>query len=340
VGQYKNRVPFLMKLHEGLPHIPASISAYQMLMEYETRRFEVLGVSSVDTPLEIYRGIVSELHQGIRWVRSGLPVFQLSTDVLSALLLTDSSNVDPEDVRAPFPVFAVTVPSGFWYLDDENGCRSEATTVWVHAYDSIHKTVVPTTAGDRTVLGTLRHPHVKLINLQLCAGGLTLYERREMIGPTTVLRDWLNNDAPDVRRPVLDITETDVERGYRRTIRRLYVNLCLYLSEHRARRVPRKELTKKQRRRSDTQVSPEVYVVGSEIRIQPEIVTAAKAWVSACTKDRGTWRVHKRFCVRGHFRNQVHGPARSLRSRIWIAPFWKGTGPRLGHLYNLSERDL
>lgn len=30
------------------------------------------------------------------------------------------------------------------------------------------------------------------------------------------------------------------------------------------------------------------------------------------------------FIVRGHWRNQVHGPGRQHRKRIWIEPFWKG----------------
>lgn len=30
------------------------------------------------------------------------------------------------------------------------------------------------------------------------------------------------------------------------------------------------------------------------------------------------------FIVRGHWRNQVHGPGRAGRKRIWIEPFWKG----------------
>lgn len=30
------------------------------------------------------------------------------------------------------------------------------------------------------------------------------------------------------------------------------------------------------------------------------------------------------FVVRGHWRNQAHGPKRSLRRKQWIEPFWKG----------------
>lgn len=31
-----------------------------------------------------------------------------------------------------------------------------------------------------------------------------------------------------------------------------------------------------------------------------------------------------RYSVRGHWRNQPHGPARSLRKLMWIQPYWKG----------------
>lgn len=30
------------------------------------------------------------------------------------------------------------------------------------------------------------------------------------------------------------------------------------------------------------------------------------------------------FLVRGHWRQQAHGPGHSLRKPIWIEPFWKG----------------
>ena len=36
------------------------------------------------------------------------------------------------------------------------------------------------------------------------------------------------------------------------------------------------------------------------------------------------WKLRARFTVRGHWRNQAHGPGRALRMRKWIAPFWKG----------------
>jgi hypothetical protein len=41
-------------------------------------------------------------------------------------------------------------------------------------------------------------------------------------------------------------------------------------------------------------------------------------------KRAGGGHISVQFLVRGHWKNQVHGPKRSLRKRIWIKPFWKG----------------
>ncbi len=41
-------------------------------------------------------------------------------------------------------------------------------------------------------------------------------------------------------------------------------------------------------------------------------------------KKRGGGSPTVQFLVRGHWRQQAHGPARSLRKTLWIQPFWKG----------------
>ena len=52
--------------------------------------------------------------------------------------------------------------------------------------------------------------------------------------------------------------------------------------------------------------------------------------VNLPSSDRGiasgesAYSISKTFSVRGHFRNQAHGPGRSLRKVIWIEPFVKG----------------
>jgi hypothetical protein len=45
------------------------------------------------------------------------------------------------------------------------------------------------------------------------------------------------------------------------------------------------------------------------------------------------------FLVRGHWKNQAHGPQLSLRKRIWIQPFWKGGEETRVLLRNYVVRD-
>jgi hypothetical protein len=41
-------------------------------------------------------------------------------------------------------------------------------------------------------------------------------------------------------------------------------------------------------------------------------------------KHKGGGAPKVQFLVRGHWRQQAHGPGRSLRTPKWIKPFWKG----------------
>lgn len=53
--------------------------------------------------------------------------------------------------------------------------------------------------------------------------------------------------------------------------------------------------------------------------------------VTATVRDfvRGVGRdsPHVTTLVRGHWRQQTHGPKHSLRRTQWIEPFWRGDGP-------------
>lgn len=68
-----------------------------------------------------------------------------------------------------------------------------------------------------------------------------------------------------------------------------------------------------------------IYIVGKNIVADEFYHHEKKA--SAETRE-----IMVRFRVRGHWRNQVCGPERMERKRIWIRPFWKG--PSLSDLIN------
>lgn len=59
--------------------------------------------------------------------------------------------------------------------------------------------------------------------------------------------------------------------------------------------------------------------VGRTVKLAPQIRALLKEG-----RQGKSWKLGHRFIVRGHWRNQAHGPQRSLRMRKWIEPFWKG----------------
>ncbi len=118
-------------------------------------------------------------------------------------------------------------------------------------------------------------------------------------------------------------------------IKRVLANLALWVSEQgRGRRAPRgKRYTRRSRSMGQ---SVQVWDLGGEIDIRPELVDAARDLDSSAGR---VWQARNRFAVRGHFRNQACGLARQSRKRIWIAPHWKGPelGARLARTYSARE---
>jgi hypothetical protein len=69
------------------------------------------------------------------------------------------------------------------------------------------------------------------------------------------------------------------------------------------------------------------YVLGSDVRVQFDCRDA----VAACARGERKNAPTVQWIVRGHWRNQPHGPGRTERKRMWIQPYWKGPedAPRL-----------
>jgi len=82
---------------------------------------------------------------------------------------------------------------------------------------------------------------------------------------------------------------------------------------------------------------PRVWLVGKDVKIRPELLEAARSGGTT----RAAFEIHSRFVVRGHWRNQPHGPAHQLRRRQWIQPHWKGpeAGPQLVRAYSVETKE-
>lgn len=279
---------------------------------------------------EAFRNEMLNLQANVWWERSGLPVFRITESLLAALLLTDSDNVIASDVHFPFNTFMISLPPDFWDLEGLDGSRYPIAMVKVHSYLS-H--VFP---GDTEFRECL------MISI-LAVDGTILWDRLTWPHKGQPFGGWFDNLDVNYQTTV-DPTETKLQFN----MRRVAVNLALYIAERGKGRKQVKPQSRKQRKRSSKRRAMfagssnlEVWTLGHEITLDREVIDAARASVSLDAADQKQWRIKKRFVRRGHHRNQPHGPGRSLRKLIWIAPHWVGPkqGERIAHLYTDGKED-
>lgn len=120
-------------------------------------------------------------------------------------------------------------------------------------------------------------------------------------------------------------------------VRNLVSNFLLWLEAtggHRAHKQDKIPPRLAEKRARSGETWPREWVFGRGVTIAPEMKRAA-----AERQGVAGWKVRARFIVRGHWRNQAHGPGRTQRTRKWIQPFWKGPKGEAAwsHLYVAKE---
>lgn len=179
-------------------------------------------------------------------------------------------------------------------------------------------------------LGVEGLPYTK-IHVWEAAGSLSIHANDGVHGFVTIvpLHDlaWaVVEDLPD--------SDDDVDRRARRTILQIVFGLLAYTSAVEGALTRREPERRKPKRasRSPQPAAPGVvqWEVGRDVHLDPRLVQAARGGSREIAL-----RIKHRFIVRGHYRMQAHGPARSLRTARWIAPFWKGPeeGAKIIHTY-------
>jgi hypothetical protein len=66
-----------------------------------------------------------------------------------------------------------------------------------------------------------------------------------------------------------------------------------------------------------------LYELGADVSIDRDLRDAARI-ASSSGSDPQRWILQKRFIVRGHWKQQAHGPGRTERKLIFVEPYWKG----------------
>lgn len=270
-------------------------------VEYEINRIDGSGRAKYTILAGVASHAGTALHGRwcLAWASAGYNVFELGNDFTAAMLLTDPRAIDFDALRLPFPAILVTIPDRF------------AVGVEGGHYTKIHLGHVD---GAWQIYAT---DGVRVLDARLAEG-------KEF--------SWDAIDRLDRAIGDETILEADADVAARRTIAHVAFGMLAYVTATERALEPRPDAAPPNRRTGapTTEKRPTTWAVGRTIRIAPELVRVARAGTREVAL-----RLKNRWIVRGHYRDQPHGPGRAERRRIWIEPFWKGPedGAALVHTY-------
>lgn len=236
------------------------------------------------------------------WAREGYNVFDLSPDFVAAMLLTDPSEIDLPALKLPFSGMLFMIPDGFAI-----GAEGLSyTKIHVAATDDSRSRGEEDTKEKRPAILIYASDGMHLLS--------TVVARADLSWSTL-------EELPD------DV-ELDADKEARKTIQRVVLGAIAYATAVDRAITDRFPAAKKKKVRDQPSIAH--WTIGRTIQIDPELVRVARSGSREIA-----FRIKSRFIVRGHYRNQAHGPARSLRSSRWIAPHCRGPeeGARLVHTY-------
>jgi hypothetical protein len=331
--------PIVAELHQ----LVAEVTQMRSKLHTHEQTFEQI-INAVPVPGHEKRNADERWHGDIgrwclAWARHGYNVFDLSPDFTAAMLLTDARELDIAMIRLPFRGILMLIPDGF------------AKGIEGSSYTKIHLTEIPraditqlSVANEVTDLIKNMTPASKLKLLDNV--GRSLDDRpRSLIGrpkadpddtaihihasdgahvlDTLIERKGLTWDAFDA---LPDEVADDADRAARHTLRQIVFGTLAYVSAVTT-ELERPRFPPRPAGRKETATRWEI---GRTIKLDGNLVRAVRGGAREVA-----YRLKHRHIVRGHYRNQAHGPARALRTMKWIMPFWKGPqdGAELVHTY-------
>jgi len=280
--------------------LPSDSYTRRFLERYFMRNEPLSGKESI----EIYR-----LFATAKWYSVGCPAVTLERNLAASLMVTETADELVDAVMPPWDCFMVRLPAD---LVEEG--HIEFTHLLVHRHIRTLKPV------NGAVLES--HPVVEYLeNLNGLAWGFyglssgDDYSAR--IDKLAVLLGKEQGEYFDFESLTI---EPKPENRLFHTLARLVVGICHLAENPNAMR--RKSTKKKPHQRwrfSKLPLTTE-YVLAADVPVKVDCTQAIGAYI------RGDRKALPRFqyLVRGHWRNQAHGPGRMARKRIWIQPYWKG----------------
>ena len=313
----------------------------------------------------------------LTWARQGYNVFDLSPDFTAAILLTDARELDISDVRLPFSGMLIMISDGFAKgVEDTSYTKIHVSEVtrkdrsMLEAANKIHTAlkdlpqemsadIMATLQSEldakqrrfsnQTSLITKDNTPQSKANSAVAILKSDLRQQQSIVTEddsdtaihiyasdgTRVLETWIDrkeltwdafDDLPDT------VTE-DADKACRHALRQIVFGAIAYTNAVEGSVEERFE--QKPKGKDASKLRAKHWTIGRTIKIDPKLVTAVRTGSREVA-----FRLKHRHIVRGHYRNQAHGPARSLRTKRWIAPHWRGPedGAALVHTYKIETK--
>lgn len=303
-------------------------------------RIEAMTIQSIyqsdEAQRSEFRSFLNSLFHVYHFSKSRM-LFRIEEPLMAKLLYTDINKVDSLFVKSPFSSIFIQTPynneifiphkqlgsvrmAGFYlmYTEEVSNLQENMKGSEVLSYEGTpcNKALRILAVGDTTGT-TLSAPNFFM----------TLF-----FAPGDVF--------PQVERTVSIFSEPgEFERSkdFRRKLFRFCVNALLYISNPRASLVQEdakfekttsnnaKEREKVRKKNQGLSKLP-VILTGSNVYISSEYRKQFREGTLGSLPSSRTEIGVPVYMVRGHYRNQPHGPGRSLSSLIWIEPYVKGKG--------------
>lgn len=301
------------------------------------------------------------LAQRLREVSDTSNWFRVSEGLVWKLLATDLKGALVADLQLPMPAFYLELPPGVFFLEDKATGWHETRAMSVVTGAITEQTIrLAKKAGDYTANTELMGDRIVIE-----AYGEPNQNSKAAFDDTWIFKSYNISDKNADMEQVLE-RASEKERAYeqhlnrgrignrevdgwelREVMLRFVLNLCIYLGSDEARvehahagEIKRLHGDKKfknlrahiQQKIRDLQ-SDKLFDIGSNVTISPEMRDLVR------NEGSGTHSLSYRTLVRGHWRNQAHGPGRTLRKRRWIEPHVRGNElptQVVGHNYNVK----
>jgi hypothetical protein len=258
---------------------------------------------------------------GARWCDQGFPVVTMGEKYFAALAATDVSEDLLADIEAPWKCFMIEVPDDLLRLwDPDEQKRVKITRILVQRFYGAEATLpqyLPAQGYEfkwlwRWVVFTESGQHI-------WRSGLA----KDLIVPVTFgEREVLAYYDPEREEAFSDQIAHD-ERLYM-LIGRFVLNVCLAMSDpSNVKEVGGSHARYKGGSSRNPRTGPpeqRVYKLGKPLTI--DCRSPMREYLEGGRRTPGV--ISAQFLVRGHWRNQPHGPKSTLRRRQWIQPHWKG----------------